>query len=367
MIYRASVEVKLGEVYESLYQLLIAEDENVVIEDAHLRYGEDAETILNNARKIMEELYKVYENREDIVNVVIRDYGQEIVNTILSRANNIDTVKPIIKYFSKNAHSPASSEEVECLLDLLEIKYSIVDLVRLGILMHVNSDELVVPHYLSIYDDCYVDVENIIDNLSLDYARLAILESVVENVKPNRELFEILYNASPDNYEIYCIDRLMKYCNSVDKLIINPCINISELREIFHNNKQVHARKLFRTIEPGVGHVKYSKKIGALVSYIMLGPGEHGIIMFMPWILPSKRLETFYATSPRIIVTSIPFRKEFSQYFHEYLENVRSFRNTAFLFVQEGVGYLVSPSMRSRSLDSLLDLIYRSNLEIVEF
>ncbi len=359
--------MKIEEVYETAYQLLISENVDVVVRDAYLRYGDEASRIVEEAKKLVDRLLSEYGSREDVINFIIMNFGSSIVDLITSRFPNFENVIPIVKYFNKNAHRPSPYQEVLCVVKVLELDLDIDSLIKIGVLMHVDENSLVVPHYLSTYDECSVDIENILDLVSQDYAKLSIIESIVENVKPSREMFQILYGIDIESPELYEVSRVMTYCEYTSSPILNPCIDTHELRRILHEFKQARARRLFRIIEPGMGHVKYSKKIGALVSFIMLGPGEHGILMFMPWIVPSRRVEKYYASSPRLIITSIPFRREFAEYFHNVLEDTKTFKNTAFIFIQEGVCYLVSPSRRSRTLDSLLDIIYRANLEVLEF
>ncbi|NPB00389.1 MAG: hypothetical protein GXO10_03345 [Crenarchaeota archaeon] len=355
------------EVLETAYQLLIADNVDIVKRDCEVRYGDRCEAVLSDAMKFIDEECRDTD-REECVNMIIRCHGDELARLVIERAGSLfNSLRPIIRYFNRNAHVPVPQDEILCLERLCDISLSIVDLVRIGLVMHVDEDHVLVPHYLSLYDECSVDIEEHIENVLSEPAKAAILESLIENVEPMHEFFEKLYGVDPSEPSLYYIDKIVTYCEPVSKPLLHPCIDMYDLRNMFHEFKQMRARRLFRVIEPGMGHVKYSKKIGALVSYIMIGPGEHGIIMFMPWILPSRRFERFHASSARIVVTSIPFRREFAEYFHTYLEDSKTFRNTAFLFVQEGLGYLVAPLKKSRTLDSLLDLIYRSGLEITEF
>ncbi len=355
------------EALETAYQLLIADNANVVEDDCKVRYGDRWNEVISEARALIDEYCREVE-REECINMIIRNHGEDIARLVMNRAgNDFNNLRPVIRYFNKNAHIPISEEELNCLLKLCNINQDLKNLVKIGLIMHVDDRKVIVPHYLSLYDECYIDVEDRIEYVLSEPAKAAILESLIENVDPVFEIFEKLYGVDPRDPVLYNIDEIVMYCEPVNKPIIHPCIDMHNLRALFHELKQMRARRLFRIIEPGMGHVKYSKKIGALISYIMLGPGEHGIIMFMPWILPSRRLERFHSSSARVIVTSIPFRREFAEYFHNYLEDSRTFRNTAFLFVQEGLGYLVAPSKKSRTLDSLLDLIYRSGIEITEF
>ncbi|NPA22875.1 MAG: hypothetical protein GXO23_01065 [Crenarchaeota archaeon] len=352
---------------ETAYQILIAEDPDVVRQDCEVRYGDRWPIVFDEARKLIDEMCRDMD-REECVNMIIKDYGDKIARLVIERAGELfEKLKPIIRYFNKNAHSPVSHGELFCLLKLCDIDADLSVLVRIGVVMHVDREHVLAPHYLSLYDDCYVSPEEYVEAVSSEPAKAAILESLIENVRPMYEMFEKLYGIAPDSPSLYNMGRLLAFCEAVGRPIFNPCVDLHELRSVFHETKQIKARRLFRIIEPGMGHVKYSKKVGALISYIMLGPGEHGVIMFMPWILPSRRLESYHSSSPRVIVTSIPFRREFAEYFHSSLEDLKTFRNTAFLFVQEGLAYLVAPSRKSRTLDSLLDLIYRSGLEITEF
>ncbi|NPA71132.1 MAG: hypothetical protein GXO26_10035 [Crenarchaeota archaeon] len=355
------------DVLETAYQLLIADNMNIVEKDCEVRYGDKWRDIINSAKIFIEEYCRDVD-KDECINMIIRNYGEEIARSVIERAGDkFESLRPVIRYFNKNAHVPISEEELNCILKLCNIDLDLNNLVKIGLIMHVDEYRVIVPHYLSLYDECQIPVEDRIEYVISEPAKAAALESLIENVEPIFEMFEKLYGVNPSDPSLYNIDALVIYCDPVNRPIIHPCVDMHELRNLFHELKQIRARRLFRMIEPGMGHVKYSKKIGALISYIMLGPGEHGIIMFMPWIVPSRRLERFHSSSARIIVTSVPFRREFAEYFHNYLEDSRTFKNTAFLFVQEGIGYLVAPSKKSRTLDSLLDLIYRSGIEITEF
>ncbi len=355
------------EILETAYQILIAENIDVVVQDCMIRYGEECQSIIEEARRFVEGSCKDVD-REECINMIIREHGEKIARLVMERAGSrFSLFRPVIRYFNRNAHSPVTHGELKCVLSLCNIDADITELLRLGIIMHVNLDSVLVPHYLSLYDECSIDFENDVENVTSDPARAAILEGLIEGVRPIYEIFEKIYGVPPNDPALYNIGRICMYCEDIGRSIIHPCIDMYELRNLFHEIKHARARRLFRVIEPGMGHVKYSKKVGALISYVMLGPGEHGILMFMPWILPSRRLENYHSSSARIIITSVPFRREFAEYFHTNLEELKTFRNTAFLFVQEGLAYLVAPSKKSRNLDSLLDLIYRSGLEITEF
>lgn len=127
----------------------------------------------------------------------------------------------------------------------------VTELIRAGMLMHRSRDVLFVPEYLiprllEVSGD--VITPNVRDALSgLGSVELAIVESAAFGSKPINWLFRAIYGT--DFRELLPsirIDNLLD--GSTGELIINPAIDIRELRTALHEMKDYNARTMRRTI-----------------------------------------------------------------------------------------------------------------------
>ncbi|GEM_PF-4380433 len=357
------MSLRQRDVAEVAYQLLIAEDESAVLEDAEKKFGEKAREIIEEARKLVQEvLEEAGGDAGEAAQRIVAKYGLEV------RASSPEELA-LIRYMARRSYQPVPEDAIRDLSSLLETELRIDDLLRRGILMHVKPGHVTVPQYVNAEPrEITLDVELLLDEAEHNIVGLAVLESWLESNQPNVEMFEKMYGVPYESaLKSLHLRKLVKYSEALNDLIFNPLIDVEEFRSLYHSFKQSRAKRILRTLDIGIGHVKYSKRIGALVACIAFGPGEHGLIIMSPWIVPGRRLERYCANVARLIVLNIPFRKEFAEYYHTMLEGTKSFRNTAFVFIQEGVAYLVAPEKRSKTLDSLIDFVYRAGLEVFEF
>ncbi len=351
------------DIAETAYQLLIAEDETAVLEDVEKRYGERAREVLEYAKEIARKFLE--ESGKDPLEAaqrLVSEYGLEIrVSTLGELA--------LVRYMAKRNYQPVPEDAIRDLLNLLEIQVSLDELLRRGVLMHVKPGFVIVPQYVNPETgDTVLDLEFLLDEAEHNIVGLTVLEAWLESNQPNVEMFEKLYGVPYESaLRSLHLRKIAKYSEAMNDLIFNPLIDVEEFRSLYHSFKHSRAKRILRTLDIGIGHVKYSKRIGALIACVAFGPGEHGLVIMSPWLVPGRRLERYCAGVARLIVLAIPFRKEFAEYYHSILEKTRSFRNTAFVFLQEGVAYLVAPEKRSRTLDSLIDFVYRAGLEVLEF
>jgi len=216
--------------------------------------------------------------------------------------------------------------------------------------------------------ECTVDVDSVLDSLEHNYVVLAALESVIESVRPVDEVFEKMYGVTYDEaLQRINIKNFAKYSSEDNEVVFNPCLDLAEVRTKLHEFKQVKAKKLIAMFDITLGYGKYNKKLGVITHVVAFGPGMHGVVVAAPWLVPSRRLERHMSNVARLFLLSIPFRREFADYYRQLLEQTSSFRKTAFVFVQEGVAYLVAPEKRDKVLDTLIDFVYRAGLEVLEF
>ncbi len=350
-------------VAELAYHLLVAEDESVVEKDASIRFGDKARELLDKAREIVR--YVVEEAQGDPYEAI-----QKLLEKYRIQREVTDrSVSLLIRYFMRRNYQPVPEQTIKDLYNLLELNVDVEKLVREGVLIHVREGYVTVPQFLiSNISLESPDVELLLDEAEHNLTGLAVLEAWLEGSQVNVEFFEKLYGIEYDNaLKSLHIRKIVKYSESLGDFVFNPLIDIEEFRTTYHAFKQSRAKKILRSLDIGIGHTKYSKRIGALVTCLAFGPGQHGIIIVAPWLVPTRRFERYCANVARLVVLSMPFRREFAEYYHQILEETRTFRNTAFVFIQEGVAYLVVPEKRGRSLDSLLDFIYRAGFEVFEF
>ena len=213
---------------------------------------------------------------------------------------------------------------------------------------------------------CDVNLEEIIDLISNDYLALTILEIALFGIKPNIEFLSKLLGVNYEEYvKSFKIDKIVKYVSDLDKFVYNPIVNIDELKGLFNNFKQSKAKSIYRRIEIP-GHIQYSKSIRCLVVTSMISEEIHGLVIYCPWLVPTKKFERYYSNVPRLIILSIPLQKEFIEYYHEYLSTLTTFRKTAFAFLSEGSVYLLKPEQLDKGLESLIDYLYSTEFEIIE-
>jgi len=355
----------------ALYTLLYAEDEDTVRELLSRTWGEDASPVVEEAKKILTELRERHGETQETLHTELMEMCREYVQEVISKILSSEDLTYLAQFFAKNQFYPISLSKVRTFTEMMGLNIDLDKLVKEGVLLQVDESGVVLPAFTEPFlpqVTCDVSLDDLLENIQQNYTLLSVLEAYVDGKVPVSELFEKLYGVEyQDALSRVAMHRVAKYCPEEGDLVLNPCIDIHELREKLHELKKARARSILRRLDITMGYGKYSRRLGALSHVVAFGPGVHGVILCAPWLVPTRGLERYMCNIARLIVTNVPFRREFAEYFHQMLEETSTFRKTAFVFLQEGVAYLVSPAKRDRVLDAMIDFLYRCGLEVLEF
>ncbi len=353
------------------YALLYTENTERTCEVLRETMGPDADTVISEAKRLLDEILRKYGEDRDKVLSELAEYCKDYVEYVTRRVASSSDLALLALFFAKGLFYPVSIHRVRTFIEMMGLSVDLESLLREGVILRLDEHRIVMPTFVeSVISQapCEVSIDEVIENLQQSYVTLSVLESYIDGKSPHGELFEKLYGIEYETaLSSLNLHRVAKFCPEDWDLVFNPCIDLYELREKLHEFKKISARRLLRQLDVTMGYGRYSKKLGVLCHVIAFGPGVHGVILSAPWIVPTRALERYMSKIARLFVLGIPFRREFSEYFHQFLETTASFRRTAVAFIQEGAAYLVAPVDRDRVLDSLIDFLYRSGLEVLEF
>ncbi|GGI67278.1 hypothetical protein [Vulcanisaeta souniana] len=346
-----------ADVLEGAYQLLNYddEDESALMQDFGLRYGDRYLEIYNDAQEFINSLGEDADAR-------VRKFYELLADHAMSRVRGFgNAVYALAKYLGLGGDETVLSIQFR-LMGFGD--HVVTELIRAGMLMHRSRDVLFVPEYLiprllEVSGD--VITPNVRDALSgLGSVELAIVESAAFGSKPINWLFRAIYGT--DFRELLPsirIDNLLD--GSTGELIINPAIDIRELRTALHEMKDYNARTMRRTISPH-GQYTYSRIARCGVVYTVFGEGGRELIMLYPWIVPSRRILDYHSRENRVIVIMREPSDEFTDIMNKHADELPP--RTSFIFINGNEALVYKPQALDRAFDLFLDFLYRSNLRV---
>ncbi len=345
------------DVLEGAYQLINYEDEveDALVQDFRLRYGDRYAEVLNRAREFVTSaggdvggrIRRFYELLADKAMGKVRGFG--------------NAVYALVKYLGLGGDE-----------DVLRVQYRlmgfdegvITELLRVGVLMHRNRDVLFVPEYLiprllEVSGD--IEAPNVRESLSgLDTLGLVAVEAAAFGSRPINWLFRAIYGIEFKDFVLRTrIDSVID--GSIGELILNPTIDLRELRSIIHEMKDSGARSMRRVISPH-GQYAYSRVARCGVVYTVFGEGGRELIMLYPWIVPSMRVLNYHPREDRVFVVMHRPSEAFADIVGRHVNELP--QRTGFVFISGNEAVVYKPQLMSRAFDSFLDFLYGSNLGV---
>ena len=345
------------EVLEGAYQLINYDDEDdeALIRDFNLRYGDGYVDVLRQAKELISSLGKDVGER-------IRRFYELLADHSMSKVKGFgDAAYALVKYMGLGGNE-----------DILKVQFRLMgfnegvltELIRAGILMHRRRDVVFVPEYLiprllEISGD--IPTPNVRESLSgLDQLGYVAVESAAFSSRPISWLFRAIYGI--DFREFMLKTRINNVLDgSIGELILNPVIDLRELRAVIHEIKDSSARAMRRVISPH-GQYTYSKVARCGIVYTVFGEGGRELIMLYPWIVPSRRVLEYHPREDRVIVIMHRPSEEFVDLMNEHADDIPP--RTGFVFISGGEAMVYKPRSLNRAFDSFLDFLYRSNLRV---
>ncbi len=353
-----SISVRI-EVWETLYQLLnyCDEDMSALFNDLRMRYGNGYKEILDEAKRLLTSL------GSKAAEAVQAKY-EVLKNAVLERLD--DKSRKALCVLSRYMGLGGREDILRIQFSLLGLEGSIIDeLIEKGVLMHKSRDILFVPEYLiraSLdipLEGFQIDLRGVLQNLTP--LQLAIIESIAFGVRPVEWLFKAIYGVGyKEALANAKINRVLNI-SSQGEPVLNPAIDILELRSLIHELKDKGARNMKGIIMPH-GQYGYVKAIRCGVEYTAFGGSLRGLLILCPWIMPSKRLLEFYKNENRAIIIAVRPSEHFAQILNEHQDDIPP--RTGFIFLHERKAYVYKPRLFGKSFDSMLDFLYRSRLEV---
>ncbi|GAB6947559.1 hypothetical protein JCM16161A_16890 [Vulcanisaeta sp. JCM 16161] len=344
-------------VLEGAYQLINYDDEDdeALIQDFNLRYGDEYVEILRRARELVSSLGEDASGR-------IKRFYESLADHSMGKIRGFgNAVYALVKYMGLGGDE-----------DVLRIQFRLVgfnedvltELIRAGVLMHRRRGILFVPEYLiprllEMSGD--IPTPNIRESLSgLDTLGLVAVESAAFGSKPISWLFRAIYGVDFREFVVKTrIDNVLD--GSIGELILNPIIDLRELRTVIHEMKDSSARAMRRVIGPH-GQYTYSRIARCGVVYTVFGEGGRELIMLYPWIVPSRRVLDYHPREDRVIVIMHRPSEEFADVMGRHVNDLP--QRTGFVFISGDEAVVYKPQSMSRAFDSFLDFLYRSNLRV---
>ncbi|WP_054842755.1 hypothetical protein [Vulcanisaeta distributa] len=219
--------------------------------------------------------------------------------------------------------------------------------------------EYLIPRLLEMSGD--VPIPSIREILSgLDALGLVAVESAAFGSKPINWLFRAIYGVDFKDFVLRVrIDNVLD--GSIGELILNPSIDLRELRSVIHDMKDSSARAMRRVLSPH-GQYTYSKVARCGIVYTVFGEGGRELIMLYPWIVPSRRVLDYHPREDRVIVIMHRPSEEFTDIMSEHTNDLPP--RTGFVFISGNEAVVYKPQSMNRSFDSFLDFLYGSNLRV---
>ncbi len=353
------------EFLETAYQACNVSDIDILRGDVILRCGTEK---INDY--IIEMIRLDAEAKEELRKYIVEHFGEKLRNLVLSRLSQ--DIKNALAIIAKCVLYEKNIYNIQAMFKLSELDLSINELLRLGLLMRVSLSEVIVPEYLiefllSQQRELEIDIYDILQNMSNDYTNLALLEIVLFNLRPDRELFRTMYGIDYAEYvKRLHIPRLVMYVKETNNLITNPLTSIEELRRTYHEFKNFKSRNLCRRLNIH-GTYNYVKSIRCGTVCTLYSSVEKALIILSPWLVITRKLLQYLSNVPRMIITNIPVNKDFiDRYYTEFTRKYPELNKVLLVFLHEETAYVFKPRKLSRVHDTLLDTLYSSNFEVIE-
>jgi len=346
------------EVLEGVYQLINYDDEReeTLIQDFSLRYGDRYMDVLNRVREFISSI------GEDVGNRIKRFY-ETLADHSMSKVRGFgNAAYALVKYMGLGG----DENVLKVQFTLMGFNEDIItELIRAGVLMHRRRGVLFVPEYLiprllEMSGD--IPIPNIRESLGdLDALELVAVESAAFGSKPISWLFRAIYGI--DFKEFVLKTRIGNILDgSIGEPILNPVIDLRELRTVIHEMKDSSARSMRRIISPH-GQYTYSRIARCGIVYTVFGEGGRELIMLYPWILPSRRILDYHSREDRVIIIMHRPGEEFTDIMNKHVSDLPP--HTGFVFISGNETMVYKPQSLDRAFDSFLDFLYRSNLRVI--
>ena len=345
------------DVLEGAYQLINYDDEDdeALIQDFDLRYGDKYADVLRQVREFVSSL------RENVGERIKRSY-ELLADHAMGKVKGFgDAAYALVKYMGLGG----DEDVLKVQFRLMGFNESVLtELIRAGILMHrrrgiVFVPEYLIPRLLEVSGD--IPTPNVRESLSgLDQLGYVAVESAAFGSRPIGWLFRAIYGI--DFRELVLKTRIDNILDgSIGELVLNPTIDLRELRSVIHEMKDSSARAMRRIISPH-GQYTYSKVARCGIVYTVFGEGGRELIMLYPWIVPSRRVLEYHSREDRVIVIMHRPGGEFTDIMNEHINDIPP--RTGFVFISGSDAMVYKPQSMGRAFDSFLDFLYRSNLRV---
>ncbi len=340
-------------VLETAYQLINYDDEDTqpLIHDLMLRYGEEYGVVYDKAWELIDNLGMD----------IIKRISPEFIESIMSRMRGMGNALYLLRLVGFGGDEGVLRAQFR--LSGLGEGY-VEDLIRVGALMHRSRNLLFTPEYL------LGSMVNVVGELpkpnipellgKSDPLSLSVLEAVAFNLRIINWMYRAIHGV--DFKEALIRARINGLLESVDgEPVLNPVVEPQEVRLAIYEAKDSGARYIKRVIAPH-GQYIFSRLIRCGVVYTVFGGAGRELIILCPWVTPSVGLMKYHSNEDRVIVTT---QKPSEHFINEVNEHINELpQRTGFVFIEEGGAWVMRPRYVSKSFDSFLDFLYRSNLVV---
>ena len=203
---------------ETAYQACSVSDIDVLRGDVILRYGTEE---IND--HIIEMTRLDVEAKEELRKYIVERFSEKLRDLVFSRLSH--DIKSILAVIAKCVLYERNIHNIQAMFKLNELDLSINELLRLGLLMRISHSEVIVPEYLiefllSQQRELEIDIYDILQSMSNDYTNLALLEIVLFNLRPDRELFRTMYGIDyVEHVRKLHIPRLITYVRDLETYV----------------------------------------------------------------------------------------------------------------------------------------------------
>lgn len=349
---------------EAYYQALKAADEEALIADYSLRYGNDYQQLLDKYRGIP---YLDEEEKGDKLRSLEASFPalESLVKHRLAELNVPSDVLGLLWHYMKTQAS-----EVNLRIQLLMARRdcSLTDLMRAGVLMHASRDLLFIPDYLiqflmSIPAPRPIRAGDTLAKYMDSPLDMALIELAAWGIHPNRAFMTAMYGVDPlkglDAEFVGDIARL----GANDEAVLNPLLDPMELRREIMKIKDSRGRELRRRI--GLhGEYTFNKSIRCGAVYMLFSESRRGIMFLCPWLTVFNKLINTYVGTPKLVVLDMPYRPEAGEFYRKRLAGNYGLRNVAFAFMDGNEVTVLRP--RGNFFEELIDVLYEGNFSVTE-
>jgi hypothetical protein len=327
---------------EARYQRAVfSGDEDVVVRDFQLRYGDRWRELWEASSGAAEEDVKAAE-----------DHAAELVELVLSRIDDLDTASLYAKY----GRNFSVEQELRLGMELLGRPQAVEALLRWGLVMHFSNEVVSTPPYLTKLilelmqrgGAQVADLWSELEAHSRDPALMALFEGLLTG-ELDEDLHRTFYGPAPSELRI---GRAAVYKADVG-LVINPAYSPEEVLDVLLQLKKRRADALARALSLH-GEYEFSSEYRCGTHYISLdGSAEKsGLVVLCPWLSYSRRLWK----KARNIVLVVEGQRP---------PEMRPLRHGV-IFVKGGEAEVVKPQTPSKLFDYIIDVLYSAGFYVLE-